>query len=404
MSIDHLPLRDFEPVSSHQAQAFVAGKPCRFFKMTLGNKSSLVASLALATVLLWGYRPLLAFNPSQIKILSDPNLDVIYHTLAHFNLPGDPFNLFSEDYVRRMDQAKRDLEVGETRLDREAAALERRYRRRPRLRFLIRAPFLADDLSSFKQALALIDYDFRTRTVPVGPEGRRRKEPLMFGNSRRLIPVFRNHFQAPQEREFAKQFAGCLEEELSRFYMLYREARTEWDQQGVEWFTSFWKSRGMNILEPWASRSGVTQFKVFLTPVMKGRGLGVPVEQGGEVLFHVLTPLPESRREAMHSFFVVLHETARRSTDALAVFPGSSIPSNRDSMESGVRKNAALVAGHLYLKARFPKVHRAYLSFLLKTPIGKVSEVETLEPLFARRFPLNSASRKRVEAFVSRLP
>ena len=373
-------------------------------KMPIGKNSMLLGFLALAAVLLWGHRPLFAFNASQIRILSDPNLDVIYHTLAHFDLPGDRFNLFSHDYVRRMDQAKRDLEVGETRLDREAAALERHYRRRPRLRFLIRAPFLADDLSSFRQALALIDYDFRTRTVPVGPKGRRRKEPLMFGNSRRLIPVFRNHFQAPQEREFAKQFAGCLEEEHSRFYMLYREARTEWDQQGVEWFTGFWKSQGMSILEPWASRSEVTQFKVFLTPVMKGRGLAVPVEQGGEVLFHVLTPLPESRREAMHSFFVLLHETARRSTDALAVFPGSSIRSNRDSVESGVRKNAALFAGHLYLKARFPGVHRSYLSFFLQLPIVKVSEAESLEPLFARRFPLDPASRRRVEAFVAQLP
>ncbi len=365
--------------------------------------SFLLGTLALAAVLLAGYRPLAAFDPSRIRILTNPNLDVIYHTLAHFNLSGDRFNLFSEDYVRRMEQAKRDLEVGETRLDREAAALEQHYRRRPRLRFLIRAPFLADDLSSFRQALALIDYDFRTRTVPVGPKGRRRKEPLMFGNSRRLIPVFRNHFQAPQEREFAKRFAGCLEEEHSRFYMLYREARTEWDQQGVEWFTGFWKSQGMSILEPWASRSEVSRFKVFLTPVMKGRGLGVPVEQGGEVLFHVLTPLPESRREAMHSFFVLLHETARRSTDALAVFPGSSGSSDRGSAASGVRKNAALVAGHLYLKARFPRVHRSYLGFFLKLPAGKLSEVESLEPLFARRFPLDPASRRRVEAFVERV-
>lgn len=372
--------------------------------MILAKHPRLVASLILASVLLWGCRPLFAFDSSRIRILSDPNLDVIYHTLAHFDLAGDRFNLFSEDYVRRMDQAKRDLEVGETRLNREAAALEPHYRRHPRLRFLIRAPFLADDLSSFRQALGLIDYDFRTRTVPVGPKGRRRKEPLMFGNSLRLIPVFRNHFQAPQERAFAKQFAGCLEEEHSRFYMLYREARTEWDQQGVEWFTGFWTSQGMSILEPWAARSEVTRFKVFLTPVMKGRGLGVPVEQGGEVLFNVLTPLPESRREAMHSVFVLLHETARRSTDALAVFPGSSGPSNQDSLESGVRKNAALVAGHLYLKARFPGVHRFYLSFFLKLPSGKVSEAESLEPLFARRFPLDPASRRRVEALVARLP
>ena len=372
--------------------------------MTLGKTPILLGFLALAAVLLAGHRPLAAFDSSRIRILSDPNLDVVYHTLAHFNLQGDRFNLFSEDYVRRMDRAKRDLEVGETRLDREAAALEQQYRQRPRLRFLIRAPFLADDLSSFRQALALIDYDFRTRTVPAGARGKRRKEPLMFGNSRRMIPVFRNHFQAPQERAFAKRFAGCLEEEHSRFYMLYREARSEWDQQGVEWFTSFWKSRGMSILEPWAAKSGVTRFKVFLTPVMKGRGLGVPVEQGGEVLFHVLAPLPESRREAMDSFFVLLHETVRRSTDGLAVFPGPADPPDRDSLSSGVRRNAALVAGHLYLKARFPGVHRSYLNFFLKLPAGKASEVESPEPLFARRFPLDPTSRRRVEALVARLP
>ena len=101
---------------------------------------------------------------------------------------------------------------------------------------------------------------------------------------------------------------------------------------------------------------------------------------------------------------MLLHETARLSTDALAVVPGSSNPSNRDSLESRVRKNAALFAGHLYLKARFPRVHRSYLNFFLKLPAGKASEVESLEPLFARQFPLTPASRKRVEAFVARLP
>ena len=335
--------------------------------------------------------------------MTDPNVDVIYHTLAHFNLPGNRFNLFSEDYIRRIGQAKRDLEVGETRLDRESAVLEKHYQQHHRLRFLIRAPFLADDLSSFKQSLALIDYDFRTRTAPAGARGKRRKEPLMFGNSRRLIPVFRNHFQAPQEWAFAKQFASCLEEEHSRFYMLYREARSEWDQQGVAWFKSFWESRGMSILDPWAEKSGVNRFKVFLTPVIKGRGLGISVEQSGKVLFHVLAPLPETRQEVMHSFFVLLYETARRSTDRLAVFPSAVVRSDRDALASGVRKNAALVAGHLFLKARFPRFHRSYLSFFLKLADGDPSEVDALEPLFARRFPLNPSSRRRVEEFVARL-
>jgi hypothetical protein len=80
------------------------------------------------------------------------------------------------------------------------------------------------------------------------------------------------------------------------------------------------------------------------------------------------------------------------------------VSANRDSLASGVRKSAALVAGHLYLKARFPRVHRSYLTFFLGLPEGTGSEADALEPLFARRFPLNPTSRRRVEAFVARLP
>ena len=371
---------------------------------TFRRDSALVLLLALAWILLPGHVPLSAFNPSRIKILTNPDLDVIYHTLAHLNLPGDASNLFSERYVRKVRQAKEDLEVGVTRLDREAAALGQRYRQYPRLHFLNRAPFMADDLSSFKQALAMIDYDFRTRTIPVGGKGERRKVPLMFGNSRRLIPLFRNRFQAPEERAFAKQFAGCLDEEHSRFYKYYREARLEWDQRGVELFTSFWKSQGLSMLGPWALHSGVSQFKVFLSPVMGRKGLGVPVVQGRDVLFHIVAPLPETRQEAIHAFFVVLHETTHRSTDNLVVSDATSNQPDLNSLMAGIRENAAYYAGHLYLKTRFPKYHRPYLSFILNLSANETSEVIRLERLFARSYPLNQASRRRVEAFVAGLP
>ncbi len=120
-------------------------------QMSFRRDSALVVFLALAWMLLLGHSPLSAFNPNRIKILTNPDLDVIYHTLAHLNLPGDASNLFSMSYIRKVRQAKEDLEVGATRLDREAAALEQRYRQYPRLRFLKQAPFMADDLSSFKQ-------------------------------------------------------------------------------------------------------------------------------------------------------------------------------------------------------------------------------------------------------------
>ncbi len=250
----------------------------------------------------------------------------------------------------------------------------------------------------------MIDYDFRTQTIPGGGKGERRKKALMFANSRRLIPLFRNRFPAAEERAFAKQFAGCLEEEHSRFYKLYREARNEWDQRGLELFTNFWKSQGLSILGPWALKSGVKQFKVFLSPVMRRKGLGVPVVQGQDVLFHVVAPLPETHQEAIHAFFVVLHKTTHRSTDPLAVSDGSSGQADLNSVMTGIRENAAFYAGHLYLKTRFPRYHRSYLSFFLNLSAKETSEINGLERLFVQSYPLNGTSKRRVETFVAGLP
>jgi hypothetical protein len=88
-------------------------------------------------------------------------LDIVYHTLAHFAVPGDPSNLHSKAYIEQIRQAKKDLEVGQTKLDQFQAALEASYRKLPGLRFLNLAPFMADDYASFKQALAMIDFNFR---------------------------------------------------------------------------------------------------------------------------------------------------------------------------------------------------------------------------------------------------
>jgi hypothetical protein len=30
----------------------------------------------------------------------NPDIDIVYHTLAHFNVPGDPSNLYSTDYAQ----------------------------------------------------------------------------------------------------------------------------------------------------------------------------------------------------------------------------------------------------------------------------------------------------------------
>ena len=140
------------------------------------------------------------FDPKQIQISLNPDLDIVYHTLAHFAVPGDPSNLHSKAYVEEIQQAKKDLEVGQTKLDQSRAALEQSYRKLPGLRFLNLAPFMADDYASFKQALAMIDFNFRNESEDSRETYEQRKArealaPLLFGNTRRLIPLFKNRFR-----------------------------------------------------------------------------------------------------------------------------------------------------------------------------------------------------------------
>jgi hypothetical protein len=345
-----------------------------------------------------------SFNPKEIEILTDPDLDIVYHTLAHFSLPGDPSNLHSEEYLHHIRQAKRDLEVGQTKLDQAVAQLEPVYRQRPRLRFLNLARFMADDYASFKQALAMIDFNFRNETVDSRETYEQRKSrdslaPLLFGNTRRLIPLFRNRFPDPAEHEFVKQFAECMDDERDRFYRHYREARTEVDQLGHERFQLFWKAEGAKILWPWALRSGVNVFNIYLCPVMRRNGRGVPVNQEQRVLFNVVAPLPESKEEALQSFFVVLHETTHRLTDSLV----DSAPGVPEPERATARENAAFYADHVFLKVHHPRHDVSYMNFFMNLEGSKLTADE-LESEFLKSYPLAASLRTSIDQLVKNFP
>jgi hypothetical protein len=344
-----------------------------------------------------------SFNPKEIQVLMNPDLDIIYHTLAHFPLPGDPSNLYSKDYLQQIRQAKQDLEVGQTKLDQALAQLEATYRQKPGLRFLNLAPFIADDYSSFKQALAMIDFNFRNETVDSREtyEQRKAKEavaPLLFGNTRRLIPLLRNRFPDPVEHEFVKQFAECMDDERDHFYKPYREARTEVDQLSFARFQTFWKSEGAEILAPWAVRSRVNVFNIYLCPVMKRNGRGVPVNQEQRVLFNIVAPLPEAKDEVLESFFVVLHETAHRLTDPIA----DSALKAPEGQGAQTRENAAFHAGSLFLKTHHPRHHPAYLKCFLGLGDSKLP-VAGLEKEFARNYPLAASVQAAIGELVRTL-
>src|SRR2546425_7489580 len=104
--------------------------------MTMKNHLTLSASIRVHlqfvfllgfAVMAWGQgspsdEPTHRFDPKQIQISLNPDLDIVYHTLAHFAVPEDPSNLYSKDYVEHIHQAKKDLEVGQTKLDQFQAA------------------------------------------------------------------------------------------------------------------------------------------------------------------------------------------------------------------------------------------------------------------------------------------
>jgi len=344
-----------------------------------------------------------SFDPKEIQISLNPDLDIVYHTLAHFAVPGDPSNLYSREYIEQVRQAKTDLEVGQTKLDQVQAALEQSYRKLPGLRFLNLAPFMADDYASFKQALAMIDFNFRNEAEDSRETYEQRKArdalaPLLFGNTRRLIPLFKNRFPDPAEHEFLKQFAESMDDERDRFYKHYREARTEVDQASQERFQQLWKAEGAKILGPWASRSGVNVFNIYLCPVMKRNGRGVPINQEQRVLFHVVAPLPETRAESLQSLFVVLHETTHRLTDRL-VDSATTIPERQKAVS---RENAAFYADHIFLKARHLQHHEAYLKFFLSLDQSSVPGA-AVEKEFLKSYPVEASLQSALDQLVKSL-
>ena len=345
-----------------------------------------------------------SFNPDEIQILMNPDVDIVYHVLAYFSVPGEPSNLYSPDYLQQIRKAKQDLEVGQTKLDMAAPEMEKTYRLMPRLRFLNLALFMADDFVSFKQALSMIDFNFRTEAPDSREslEQRKAKEggaPLLFGNSKRLIPLLRNRFRDPQERQFLKQFAECMEDERSQFYKVYREARSELDQQSFDRFHPFWKSEGLRMLQPWVAKSGVNVFNIYLCPVMKRNGRGVPVNQEQSVLFNVVAPLPETKDQVLQVFFVILHETTHRLTDLIV----DSATFSSEDQQSISRENAAFYADHVYLKGRFPQHHLNYLKFFLGLENSKSPVLGNLENEFLKSYPLTSALKGAVDQAVKGL-
>ena len=347
--------------------------------------------------------PTHSFDPKQIQISLNPDLDIVYHTLAHFAVPGDPSNLHSKDYVALIHQAKRDLEVGQTKLDQFQAVLEANYQKLPGLRFLNLAPFMADDYASFKQALAMIDFNFRNEAEDSRETYEQRKArdalaPLLFGNTRRLIPLFKNRFPDPAEHEFLKRFAESMDDERDRFSNPYREARTEVDQASLERFEQLWKAEGAKVLGPWASRSGVNVFNIYLCPVMKRNGRGVPINQEQRVLFHVVAPLPETKAESLQSLFVVLHETTHRLTDRL-VDSATTIPERQKAVS---RENAAFYADHLFLKAWHPQHHEAYLKFFLSLDQSSVPGA-AVEKEFLKSYPVEASLQSALDQLVKSL-
>ena len=360
---------------------------------------------SLAATLFFDQSSARAFDPRDIQILMNPDIDIVYHTLAYFSVPGDPSNLFSSDYIQQINKAKQNLETPESKLDQLSPQLEKMYREMPSLRFLNLAPFMADDYASLKQALSSIDLNFRSQTdedIRESPEERKAKSgntPILFGNSRRLIPLLKNRFPVPAERQFLKQFAECMDDERTLFYKNYREVRTELDQQGYERFLKFWKADGLKMLNPWAQKSDVNVFNIYLCPVIRRNGRGVPINQEQRVLFNIVAPLPENSSQVEQSFFVVLHETTHRSTDNLVDAQTGSRPDVRDAV---VYENAAFYADHIYLKNSFPQYDVAYMKCFLSLDNTNL-RVAQLESEFLKNYPVADSLKRVIEQFVHNL-
>lgn len=373
--------------------------------------SKCVVPLILSTVLVWlpgGCAQGISsrtFNPEEIRVQVSVDVDIVYHALAHFSLPGDPSNLYSEGYAAQILQAKKDLETGLTKLDQRCKEMEPAYQQHPRLRFLNLALFMADDYSSFKQSLLKVDDPFSPEPEPGNKETleerrlRDSRTGLIFGNTRRLIPLYQKRFPDPTERQFVKLFAECMDDEYSKFYKVYREARIELDQSSFERFMKYWDSDGLNQLKPWAARSEVNVFNIYLSAVLKSNGRGVPVNEEQRVIFNVVAPLPETQDQTVTTLFVIMHETTHRLTDAIVE---TVQPAQGDDFAT-IRENAVFFADLLYVQSRYPRLLSRYMKFFLNLPPEKQIESALLEDLFHKTYPLSPAIQTRMGQLVKSL-
>lgn len=327
-------------------------------------------------------------TPPEIKIIRDTDVDIIFHCLAYFQLPGNPANLYSSRYIQQIQKAKQDLETGKTLLDKEAQHLGEIYRKYPALQFLNLAFFMADDFASFKQAMSFVDLKAEELEDPLetlAQRGERDKSrPLLFGNARRLIPVFQKHFPEAEEKEFLKLFSAGMEDEYNRFYRNYRESRQELDDAAFEVFSKYWKDQGLQLLSPWISQAKMDRVTIYLCPVMKTVGRGVPVKQEGEVQLNIVAPLPENPEEALQSGFIILHETMRRVTDDW-VEPG--LPKD-EAEASRVREFAAFTASRMLIQKRFPTLYVKFLKFFLNLSAADKRSIQQMENDFSEAYPL----------------
>jgi hypothetical protein len=157
----------------------------------------------------------------------------------------------------------------------------------------------------------------------------------------------------------------------------------------------FWKKEGYGMIWPWAARSGVSKFDIFLSPVLRSNGRGVPVNQEQRILFNVVAPLPETQDQLLGSLFVILHETTHRLTDRLA--------EGDPAATSVLRENLAFYADHRYLKTRYSRHHAAYLKFFLSSEAAAQSNPNSLESEFLKSYPLPAALINSVEDLVKGL-
>lgn len=341
---------------------------------------------------------------NTIKISCNWEVDVVYHTLAHFPLPGNPANLHSTRYVQSIQKAKRDLEVGPTRLDQEIGRLVPVYQKLPSLQFLNLAFFMADDFASFKQALFNIDTKPEELEEPAETLAQRRERdknrPLLFGNARRLIPAFQKRFNSQEERDFIKSFAACLEEEYNRFYRPYRESRQEIDEASLSTFERYWNEEGRSFCAPWVARGKSKEVLVYLCPVMKRVGRGVPVTLDQQVQLNIVAPLPDTREAAILSSLIVLHESIRPVSDE---WVEALLPKD-ESQSARIREYAAFSVGRLFLRQHIPGLYSKFLKFFLDLPSQDQRSIELLEKEFEKAYPLPGEITKVILERTQKVP